>query len=227
MTSGIIHIVATPIGNLGDITNRAIEVLNNVDLILCEDTRVTRKLLTHFAIDTHTKSLHQHSTEKDFREIKELLEKGTTIALVSDAGTPAISDPGGLLLDYLFEHLPDFVVASAPGVSAVTTALSMSGFAADKFVFLGFPPQKNKRLQYFEQVASSEQTTVFYESPYRIEKALEQLASVIDPNRRVCVCRELTKKFESVYRGTITEVLAMNLPAKGEFVVVVEKERNK
>ncbi|PIR74467.1 MAG: 16S rRNA (cytidine(1402)-2'-O)-methyltransferase [Candidatus Magasanikbacteria bacterium CG10_big_fil_rev_8_21_14_0_10_47_10] len=221
MTSGTVYIVATPIGNLGDITRRAIETFEQVDVIFCEDTRVTRSLLNHVQIKTPTRSFHQHSDEKTYREIEALLGEGSDIALVSDAGTPGISDPGNTLVAYLSRRAPGVRVVPIPGASALLSALSVSGLPTDKFLFLGFPPHKKRRAQFFEEVAASAYTVAFYESPHRIEKALASLASVLGPHRQVCVCRELTKKFESIYRGTIQEILAMGIPAKGEFTVVV------
>ncbi|MEK7623161.1 MAG: 16S rRNA (cytidine(1402)-2'-O)-methyltransferase [Patescibacteria group bacterium] len=222
--SGILYIVATPIGNLGDITLRAIETLKAVDIILCEDTRVTKNLLDHFDIKTPTKSYHQHSTGAKVLEIASLLEEGKNIALVTDAGTPGISDPGNLLVHYLSTPAPEHTstrIVAIPGASAVTAALSVSGFSTDKFLFLGFPPHKNKRQKFFTEVAASEHTVVFYESSHRIKKCLNELAQVLRPDRQVCVCRELTKKFESTYRGTISEIINMNISEKGEFVVII------
>ncbi len=221
--NGTLSIVATPIGNLKDITERALETLRSADLILCEDTRVTRNLLSRYEIDTDVMSYHQHSDDKKIKEILSLLEDGKYLALVTDAGTPAISDPGGILVNIVRRELPDVEVTAAPGVSAVITALSISGMPADKFVFLGFPPLKKKRKKYFEEVAAQKHTVVFYESCHRIKKAIENLAEVLDKDAQVCVCRELTKKFESVYRGTIGEVMNMEIPEKGEFVVVIRK----
>lgn len=220
---GTISLVATPIGNLGDITERALDTLRTADVILAEDTRNTAKLLNHFGITTSVRSYHQHSSERDVYDILSLLVDGKHLALVTDAGTPGVSDPGNILLDTVYEQYPDTRVEPIPGASAVTAALSVCGFATDKFIFLGFPPHKNKRKKYFEQVAAQELTTVLYESCHRIEKAMSQLSEVLEPNRRVCICRELTKQFETMYRGTITEIAAMEIPAKGEFVIIVEK----
>jgi 16S rRNA (cytidine1402-2'-O)-methyltransferase len=219
---GILYIVATPIGNLADITLRAIETLKSVDIVLCEDTRVTRTLLDHFEIKTQTMSYHQHSAEAKVREITALLNDGKNLALVTDAGTPGISDPGNLLVKSIASSSEPIAIVPIPGVSAVVTALSISGFSTDKFLFLGFPPHKNKRQKFFLEVASSEHTAVFYESSHRIKKCLSELQIVLKPDQQVVICRELTKKFESVYRGTIQEILAMNIPEKGEFVVVIQ-----
>lgn len=221
MDSGILYIVATPIGNLGDMTVRAIDTLKSVGVIYCEDTRVTSGLLTHFEITTPTKSYHQHSGERVVAEIRGLLESGQHVALVTDAGTPGISDPGNLLVSHVTQSMKHVTIVPVPGASAVVAALSVSGFPTDKFLFLGFPPHKNKRQKFFQEVAASEHTVVFYESSHRITKCLDELQSVLPPTRQVCVCRELTKKFESTYRGTIQDIAAMAIPEKGEFVVVV------
>ncbi|MFH1575521.1 MAG: 16S rRNA (cytidine(1402)-2'-O)-methyltransferase [Candidatus Nealsonbacteria bacterium] len=215
---GILYIIATPIGNLEDISKRAIRILSEVDLILCEDTRVTKKLLDHYQIKTLTLSYHQYSEFKRTEEIRTMLENGKNLALVSDAGTPGISDPGNRLIEQL--SVP---VVPVPGPSALIAAASIAGFQMDKFMFLGFPPVKKKRKKFFEEAVNSKYPVVFYESPYRIIKTLEELSS-LNAERKIVVCRELTKKFETVYRGSAKEVLA-KLPKdeiKGEFVVVVK-----
>ncbi len=219
--NGILSIVATPIGNLKDITERALETLRSVDLILCEDTRVTRNLLARYEITTDVMSYHQHSSSEVVDSIISLLERGQHLALVTDAGTPGISDPGNQLIAECRMKISDLQIEPIPGPSAVIAALSISGFPTDKFIFLGFPPLKKKRKKYFEEVVEQKQTVVFYESCHRIKKALANLAEVLEEDVQVCVCRELTKKFESVYRGTIEEVMAMDIPEKGEFVVVI------
>lgn len=220
--SGILYIVATPIGNLGDITLRALETLKSVDFILCEDTRHTQKILNHFEIKTPTISYHQHSDEKKLREIKEILESGKSLALVTDAGTPGISDPGNKLIGDLRFKIEDLVIVPIPGVSAVITALSISGFPTDKFLFLGFPPHKG-RAKFFKEVAEAKHTVAFYESNHRIKKCLAELNEVLCRDALLCVCRELTKQFETIYRGTIEEILQMNIMEKGEFVIVIAK----
>lgn len=217
---GILSIVATPIGNLGDITVRAIQTLGEADIIICEDTRVTKKLLDHYQINKPMLSYHQHSEEKKVREIRKLLEEGKRLALVTDAGTPGISDPGNRLIAQLTMN-GELTVVPVPGPSAAVAALSISGLPTDKFVFLGFPPHKKKRKKFFEEVAAAEYTTVFYESSHRIKKCLEELNQVLESDRQICVCRELTKKFETIYRGSIEEILKMTVPEKGELVVVV------
>lgn len=222
--SGTLYIVATPIGNLGDISERAREVLQRVDVIACEDTRVTKRLLVKYNISTSTVSYHQHSKITKVDYIVGLLESGKSVALVSDAGTPGISDPGSKLVAAVYEKSGQ--VVAVPGPSAVTAALSVSGLPTDRFTFLGFAPTKKGREKFFTQVAEAKITTVFYESPYRILKTLEQLGDLLDPERTVVVCRELTKMFESVYRGSVREVTEQ-LEAdkvKGEFVVIIGKK---
>lgn len=218
---GTLYIVATPIGNLEDITHRAIRILSEVYLILCEDTRTTQKLLNHYDIKTPTLSYHQHSKLEKVKEILGLLRQGKDLALVSDAGTPGVSDPGGQLISEV--HNSGFKVAPVPGVSALTAAASISGFPTDKFVFMGFPPAKNKRKKFFEDVADSKYSVILYESPYRIIKTLKELSSACG-NRELIVCRELTKKFETIYRGTPSSVISQlgNSETKGEFVVIVK-----
>ncbi len=240
---GKLYIVATPIGNLGDITLRALETLKAVDIILCEDTRVSKNLLNHYQIKKPLLSYHHHSDAKKVKEIKQLLEGGKNLALVTDAGTPGISDPGNMLVSVIASGAKqshglrssgpngiatssstprnDTVIIPIPGPSAVVTALSISGFPTDKFLFLGFPPHKNKRKKYFEEVASAEHTVIFYESGHRITKCLGELTAVLAPTQQVVVCRELTKKFETIYRGTILEVAEKMQDERGEFVIVI------
>jgi 16S rRNA (cytidine1402-2'-O)-methyltransferase len=227
----ILYIVGTPIGHLKDVTIRALEILGGVDLILCEDTRITQKLLNHFNIKTRTLSYHQHSKLKKIKYILELLRKGKNLALVSDAGTPGVSDPGNKLVEEVSKSLDDQVkIVPVPGVSALTTAASISGFPMDRFLFLGFPPQKRKRKKFFEEVVNSKYPVVLYESPYRILKTLNELKMVND-KLSVVVCRELTKKFETVYRGTIEEVIKEieDQPTggriKGEFVIMLKSKQ--
>ena len=220
-----LYIVATPIGNLEDITLRALEILQSVDLILCEDTRVTSKLLAHYEIKKPLQSYHQHSKLAKVERILEALEEGKNIALVSDAGTPGISDPGGMLVEAVAKRFSDsVVVVPIPGANAALAALSVSGFPTDRFVFLGFPPHKKGRKTFFDEVAAREETQVFYESKHRIEKALTELAARLG-DRPIVVARELTKQFETIYRGTAAECLAKLQHDKilGEFVVVIRK----
>jgi len=222
-----LYIVGTPIGNLKDISIRALEVLKGVDLILCEDTRVTQKLLNHFEIKTKTLSYHQHSKLKKVKYILELLEKRQNLALVSDAGTPGISDPGNKLVEEVIKLLGEQVkIIPIPGASALTTSASIPGFQMDKFSFLGFPPQKRKRKKFFQELMNSKYPVIFYESPYRILKTLNEI-SIINNKLSVVVCRELTKKFETIYRGTIEQVIEKiknpqpGEKIKGEFVIII------
>ncbi len=225
----MLYILATPIGNLDDLSFRALKVLKEVDLILCEDTRVTKKLLTHFQISKPTISYHQHSKLTKLEYILKEIKDGKDLALVSDAGTPCISDPGAKLINYLLENLPDLKIISIPGPSALISALSISGFSVDKFIFLGFPPNKKKRKKFFKEVSDIKKTVVFYESIHRIKKTLDNLKDVLEIERKVIVCRELTKKFETVYRGNIEKIIEQinSLPKeelRGEFVIVIDKK---
>ncbi|MEK7607035.1 MAG: 16S rRNA (cytidine(1402)-2'-O)-methyltransferase [Patescibacteria group bacterium] len=220
-----LYILATPIGNLEDITLRALRILKEVDFIICEDTRVTSKLLTRFEIQKPLMSHFQHSTDRKTDEIIARLREGKNAAFVTDAGTPGISDPGGMLVKWVYEKLGDEVkIVPIPGPSAIVAALSISGLPADAFLFLGFPPHKKGRQTFWKTVAACEETVVFYESPHRILKSLTELGAVLQGSPRAAVvCRELTKMFESVYRGdtdSILELVKKN-PQKGEYVVVV------
>lgn len=219
---GILYIVATPIGNLEDISKRALRILSEVDLILCEDTRVTKILLERYEIKTKTMSYHQHTEIKKIEEIISFLGEGKNLALVSDAGTPGISDPGNRLVAKLIEVEPRSIkIVPIPGPSALTAAASIAGFSMDKFVFLGFPPVKKKRKKFFEEAINSRYPVVFYESPYRIIKTLKEIDLLTE--RKIVVCRELTKKFETIYRGSAKDILAglAKDEIRGEFVVVI------
>jgi len=225
-----LYIVATPIGNLKDISLRALEVLKEVDLILCEDTRETRKLLDYYNVKKPTLSYHEHSKLKKVEYIIDLLKEGKSLALVSDAGTPGVSDPGNKLVEEVIKLLGDKVtIVPLPGASALIAAASVSGFPMDKFSFLGFPPVKKRRNKFFEEIISSKYPVIFYESPYRIIKTLNELR-ITNRELRIVVCRELTKKFETIYRGNIQEVIKkiQNPPVggkiRGEFVVIVGKK---
>lgn len=219
------YVVATPIGNLGDITFRAIETLQNVDVILCEDTRETKKLLDKYNIKKETMSYHAQSKLSKTDKIFDLIREGKDLALVSDAGTPTISDPGAMLVSKIREEFGGEVeVMPVPGASAVIAALSASGLPTHEFTFLGFLPHKKGRETLFKEIASSERTMVFYESPHRILKTLESLVKFC-PDKKVCIARELTKIYEEFKTGTPGEVLAYFLKNKdkqrGEFVVLV------
>ncbi len=233
--NGNLFIVATPIGNLGDITLRALETLKSVDFILCEDTRVSKNLLDHYSIQKPLISYHHHSDARKIREIKTLLAEGKSLALVSDAGTPGISDPGNELINVILSGAKNLSrldlsatpqdeilkITPIPGPSAAVAALSISGFKTDKFVFLGFPPHKTKRQKFFKEVAAAEHTVVFYESSHRILKCIAELAELLHPKRELVVCRELTKKFETLHRGTIDGISKQKIDERGEFVIVV------
>ena len=218
-----LFIVATPIGNLEDISFRAVRILQEADLILCEDTRVTKKLLDRYDIKKPLQSYHQHSKLAKIERIMDMLAEGKNLALVSDAGTPGISDPGGLLVEAVVKRFGDEVtIVPIPGANAALAALSVSGFPTDRFIFLGFPPHKKGRKTFFEEAVIMRETAVLYESKHRIEKALTALAEYAK-ERRIVVARELTKQFETVYRGTPGECLA-GLKAddmRGEFVIVI------
>ncbi|MFA6145718.1 MAG: 16S rRNA (cytidine(1402)-2'-O)-methyltransferase [Patescibacteria group bacterium] len=224
----MLYIVATPIGNLQDVTLRALEILKESDFILCEDTRHSRIFLDHYQIKVPTISYHQHSKLSKMDYISELLQQDKNLALICDAGTPGISDPGNKLISHLIAQLPNLKIISIPGPAAVISALSISGFETDKFIFLGFPPHKKGRKTFFEQAAEFKHTLAFYESPYRILKALNELANLEDfKDREIMVARELTKKFETIYRGTAENIIN-KIPKneiKGEFVVAIRAKK--
>ena len=223
---GKLYIVATPIGNLGDITLRALETLKSVDFVLCEDTRVTQKILNHYEISTKTISYHQHSNDKKVDLIISLLDEGKNLALVTDAGTPGISDPGTVLISQAIEA--GTKVVPVPGASAVITALSASGLRTDEFVYLGFLPRKKGRKTMLESLAKEKRTIVFYESPYRVVKTLEELKIVLGEDRNIVIARELTKMFEEIIRGEIKDVILKLTPqnTRGEFVIIIEGKTN-
>jgi 16S rRNA (cytidine1402-2'-O)-methyltransferase len=215
-----LYLVPTPIGNLEDITLRAIRILKEVDLIIAEDTRKTSILLKHYAIVTRMESFHKFNEHQKIARYVKLLEEGTSIALVSDAGTPSISDPGFLLVR---ESLSKGVeVECLPGPTALVPALVNSGFPCDRFVFEGFLPQKKGRNKRFEMLKEEERTLIFYESPHRVVKTLTQLADVFSPEHWACIARELTKIHEENRRGTLSELIAHYTahPPKGEIVIV-------
>jgi 16S rRNA (cytidine1402-2'-O)-methyltransferase len=248
----MLNIVATPIGNLEDISMRALRILGEVDFILCEDTRVTQKLLSHYKINTPTISYHQHSDLNKIDYVLALLAKGKNLALVSDAGTPGISDPGGKLVQSVIDRFgEDMQIESVPGPSAVTAALSISGIPTDKYIFMGFPPHKKGRQKFLEKIILSEFPVVVYESKHRILKLLEELEILnkkikeenieIDnevkykkdkkvkkkPVTSVVVCREISKMHETVYRGELKnikdKIKNSQNDQKGEFVVIIGK----
>ena len=219
-----LYIIATPIGNLEDITLRALRVLKEADVILCEDTRVTAKLLQKYNIKTPTVSYHSHSKLSKVEKIFSLLLEGKNLALVSDAGTPAISDPGVLLISQIRSRRSDVQIVPIPGPSAVIAALSASGLPSSDFLFLGFLPHKKGRETLFKEIAESKRTVVFYESPHRIIKALTSLKEHLK-SRKIAIARELTKIHEEIVFGTPEELLVYlnnnKEKIRGEFVVMV------
>jgi 16S rRNA (cytidine1402-2'-O)-methyltransferase len=221
-----LYIVPTPIGNLEDITLRAIRVLQEADLILAEDTRNSSFLLKHLNISKPLKSYHQHNEHKILEEILELLNQGKNIALISDAGTPGISDPGFLLVREALEH--NITVCTLPGPTALIPALVNSGLPCNEFSFYGFLPQKKGRQTKLKQLALEEKTFVVYESPFRLVKLLEELKTHLGPKRTACVCRELSKLFEENKRGSMVELIAhyKDKTVKGEIVVVVQGNKH-
>lgn len=218
---GKLYVVPTPIGNLEDITQRAVRVLREVDLILAEDTRTSRKLLNHLDINTPMQSHHMHNEHKTVKRIVNRMKQGEVIALISDAGTPAISDPGFLLTRACIED--EIPVECLPGATAFVPALVNSGLPNDRFVFEGFLPAKKGRQTRLMQLAGESRTMIFYESPYKLVKTLTQFVEYFGDNRPVSVSRELTKMYEETIRGTLAEVLEhfTTQPLKGEFVIVV------
>ena len=216
-----LYVVPTPIGNLEDITLRAINVLREVDFILAEDTRTTSVLLRHLGIEKPMHSHHKFNEHATVGRVAEAIAAGRDVALVSDAGTPGISDPGFLLVRKCVEEGID--VETLPGATALIPAVVQSGFPCDRFCFEGFLPQKKGRLKRLTELASEPRTLVLYESPYRVVKCLGQIAEVMGAERRVAVVREITKRFEQTVRGTVAEVIAhfKEHEPKGEFVIVV------
>jgi 16S rRNA (cytidine1402-2'-O)-methyltransferase len=217
----MLYIVATPIGNLGDITLRALEVLKDVDLVAAEDTRHSGILLKHYKIDKPLISYHEHNEAMRSAQLVERLAAGETIALITDAGTPGLSDPGARLIrECIKRELPFTII---PGASSILTALVGSGFSTDKFFFGGFLPVKSgRRERELRAAAAREETTIFFESPYRLTKTLNACIDIL-PDRQLCVARELTKKFEEFRRGTAAELLTHYEahPPKGEIVFII------
>ena len=218
------YVIATPIGNLEDITLRALRILKEADLVLCEDTRVTKRLFERHGISTPMMSYHAQSGEAKVELIIEKAGEGKNIALVTDAGTPGISDPGSLLISKLRETYPDLQIVAIPGASALTSALSIAGVPIHEFIFLGFMPHKKGRETLFKEIAGSERTIVFYESTHRILKTLESLLKI---NKKITIVREITKIYEEVLQGSAEEILKIltDTPEKqkGEFVVIVSE----
>ena len=217
-----LYVVPTPIGNLEDITLRAINVLKEVDFILAEDTRTTSHLLHHLGIEKPMHSHHKFNEHATVGRVAESIAAGRDVALVSDAGTPGISDPGFLLVRKCVEE--GIEVVTLPGATALIPAVVQSGFPCDRFCFEGFLPQKKGRMKRLQELSTEPRTLVLYESPYRVVKCLEQIAETFGKERRVAVVREITKKFEQTVRGTVMEAIAhfKEHEPKGEFVIVVE-----
>ncbi len=224
-SGGILYVVATPIGNLEDMTLRALRILKEVDYILCEDTRVTGGLLAHYEIKTKLRRYDAHTSDGVHEAIIADLEAGKKLALVSDAGTPGVSDPGVFLIAKLRELTPEVRIEPIPGASAVTALFSVAGLPGNQFSFLGFVPQKKGRQTFFADLELYDHPVIFFESTHRIMKTLESLSNTLGEGSKVVVGRELTKLFEQVVSGTATEVLAYfnTNPDKvrGEFVVIV------
>ncbi len=216
-----LYIVPTPIGNLDDITLRAVKVLQSVDLILAEDTRTSSVLLKHLGIEKPMRPHHKFNEHATVEALAQTIEAGRDVALVSDAGTPGISDPGFLLVRTCIEH--GIEVETLPGATALIPALVQSGFPCEKFCFEGFLPQKKGRMKRLEELGDEERTMIFYESPFRVVKCLEQMGEVFGTEREVSVSREITKKFEQTVRGTLAEVADhfREHEPKGEFVIVL------
>jgi 16S rRNA (cytidine1402-2'-O)-methyltransferase len=218
---GKVYLVPTPIGNLEDMTFRAIRVLKEADLILAEDTRTSAPLLKHFRIEKKVFAHHQHNEHQSSNEIVRFLKEGKNIALISDAGTPAISDPGFYLVREALRN--NIEVECLPGATAFVPALVNSGFPTDRFCFEGFLPLKKGRQTRYKELAKEERTIILYESPHRFMKTLDEMSEYFGADRQISVSRELTKVFEETVRGTVAEVKQYfeNHPAKGEFVICV------
>ena len=219
---GQLFVIGTPIGNLEDITLRAISTLKNVDIILAEDTRNSKKILDAHNIDTKMMSYHDHSSEKEIKKIVDLLRNGKQLALISDAGTPTISDPGyGLIRDCIRNEIG---IVPIPGVSSITAAMSISGLPSDSFTFVGFLPQKKGRLKKIKELQKLDNTIILFESPFRLEKTLNQLFEHLG-DRAVVVGRELTKLYEEVIRGNLSDVIMhfSKSKVKGEIVIMIGK----
>jgi 16S rRNA (cytidine1402-2'-O)-methyltransferase len=222
LSSGKLFLVATPVGNLGDITFRAVEVLKSVDAVLAEDTRTSRVLLQHYDIQTPLEALHQHNEHHRLAGILDRLNRGAKLAQISDAGTPGISDPGFLLARACMEQgIPVEVI---PGATAFIPALLKSGFALHRFVFEGFLPPKKGRQTRLKQILEAPDTVVFYESPHKILKTLQAISDLGGAERKISVSRELTKKFEETINGSVAQLILhfTKTAPKGEFVVVLQ-----
>lgn len=226
-STGKLILVPTPVGNLEDITLRALRVLKEVDLIFAEDTRISSRLLHHYEIEKKLIPHHKFNEHKTVAQIVSKINTGQSVALISDAGTPSISDPGYLLVRACIEK--QIEVECLPGATALIPALAVSGLPSDKFVFEGFLPQKKGRQKRLIQLAEETRTIIFYESPFRLVKALMQFEEFLGAERKVCVCRELSKLYEEIKRGTVSEVkdYYAKHPPKGEIVIVLEGKSKK
>lgn len=224
---GILYIVPTPVGNLEDITLRALKVLQEVDLILCEDTRQSKKLLDHFKISKQLMAYHKFNEYKSVESLMDRLRTGANIAMVSDGGTPGISDPGHILVKACVES--GITVQTLPGATAFVPALINSGFATDEFVFIGFLPHKKGRQTALKKIALDERTQILYESPYRIVKLMEELKLHIGTERLISASREISKMFEETVRGTADDLITRftTKEPKGEFVVIIDAAPSK
>ena len=220
-STGKLYLVPTPIGNLEDMTFRAVRVLKEADIILAEDTRTSAPLLKHFDVHQKVYAHHQHNEHQSANEIVRFLKEGKKVALISDAGTPAISDPGFYLVREAIKN--DLDVECLPGATAFVPALVNSGFPTDRFCFEGFLPPKKGRQTRYKTLANEERTIILYESPHRLLKTLDEMTDFFGAERQISVSRELTKMFEETVRGTVTEVKAYfeTHPMKGEFVICV------
>lgn len=221
MAKGKFYIVATPIGNLADLTFRAKEILESVDLIACEDTRHSKILLNHYGIKKPLLSFHSHSGQAKVDKIIKHLSSGDDVAMISDAGTPGISDPGYVLIQAVLKN--EIEIIPLPGPSAVLTALCASGLPTDKFLYLGFLPVKKGRQTLFKKIAESDYTVVFYESPHRLLRTIDELKKHLKSTAKIVIAKELTKIYETFFRGTIANI-EKTLPAgkpKGEYVVMI------
>ncbi len=221
---GKLFVVATPIGNLNDLSKRALETFSSADLILAEDTRVTQKILNSFNINAPVRRYNEHRPEKTFEEVKKLFREGRSVALVSDSGTPGVSDPGGKLVEFVRRNIPEADVVVIPGPSAVAAALSVSGMPANEYTFLGYPPAKNKRKKFFERVGGIEtRPVVLYESPHRLLRTLNELEDAMGEETDVFIAREMTKIYEEHFRGSLEEAIRHfeDGEVRGEFVIII------
>lgn len=218
------YVVATPIGNLEDITLRALRILKEVDYILTEDTRVSKKLLDYYKIKNKLISFHHHSKDKKYQEILSLLKAGKNLALISDAGTPNISDPGGMLVSYIRKNLEEVNIEVIPGPSALISALAISGLKVDKFTFMGFLPHKKSRQKFLQEIANSPHPVALFESKHRIIKLLNEL-NLLEGNKKIMIFRELTKMYYTFYNDSAENILKKvkdnNESMKGEFTLII------